>query len=146
MDPNKIYLLQTDTTVGLVSQNREALKEIKHRSDEKPFIITCAGLKELKALARIPKKHKKTVRKAQKTTFVYPHKNIAIRAVHSGDYHDFLKPFGWMYSTSANESGKAYDMEFAKNAADEVIGDIQNLKESAPSKIIKLGKRQKKLR
>ncbi|HRF57596.1 MAG TPA: Sua5/YciO/YrdC/YwlC family protein [Campylobacterales bacterium] len=146
MDPNKIYLVQTDTTVGLVSQNKEALKAAKQRDDKKPFIITCAGLKELKTLARIPKKHKKTVRRAQKTTFVYPRENIAIRAIHEGDYHEFLKPFGWMYSTSANETGKAYDIEFAKNAADEVIGDAQNLKERAPSKIIKLGKRQKKLR
>lgn len=146
MDPNRIYLTQTDTTVGLVSQNKEALREAKQREESKPFIITCAGLRELKEITRVPKKYRKIVRRAKKTTFVYPHKNIAARVVQSGAYRDFLKPFSWMYSTSANLSGKGFDAEFAANTADEIVGDIQTLKENAPSKIILLAKKQKRLR
>ena len=145
MDPQSIYLVQTDTTVGLVSQNKEALAKAKKREPSKPFIITCAGLGELKKITRVPKKAKKLVRRSSKTTFVYPHKNIAVRVVHQGSYKEFLKPFGWMYSTSANESGGHYDESFAKNAADTVVDNIK-FYESKPSTIIKLGKKPKKLR
>ena len=145
MDPKSIYLIQTDTTVGLVSQNKEALIKAKKRASDKPFIITCAGLSELKKITRVPKKAKKLIRRSTKTTFVYPHKNLAIRVVADGAYKEFLKPFGWMYSTSANESGGCYDENFAKNIADTVIENIK-FYESKPSSIIKLGKRPKKLR
>ncbi len=146
MDPKKIYLIQSDTTVGLASQNREALMSAKGRKSDKPFIITVAGCNELKKLTKVPKKQRKLVRRAQKTTFVYPHKNLAIRVVHSGDYYKFLKPFGWMYSTSANEAGKDFDLAFAKSVADEIIGAEDELKEMKPSKIILLAKKMKKLR
>lgn len=144
MDPKKIYLVQTDTTVGLVSQNDEALRRAKSRAGDKPFIVTVAGCAELKKLTRVPKKKRKIVRRASKTTFVYPHKNIAIRVVHSGDYYEFLKPFGWMYSTSANEAGKAFELSFAKSVADEAVGGV--FEERAPSKIVALAKKMKKLR
>lgn len=146
MDPSKIYLAQTDTTVGLCSQNAEALAAVKGRSPEKPFLVTCAGLRELKKLTRVPKKHRKTLRRAEKTTFVYPGKNIAIRVVHSGDYYEFLKKFGWMYSTSANRSGGNFDFEFANSVADVLVMTGDGYKEGAPSKIIRLGKKLKKLR
>ena len=145
MDPTDIYLVQTDTTVGLVSQNKEALAKAKKREPSKPFIITCAGLGELKKITRVPKKAKKLIRRSSKTTFVYPHKNIAVRVVKDGGYKEFLKPFGWMYSTSANESGGRYDEVFAKKVADIVVENIKFF-ESKPSTIIKLGKKPKKLR
>ncbi len=144
MDPKQIYLVQTDTTVGLVSQNKEALARIKQREPNKPFIITTAGCLELKKLTRVPKKQRKSIRRAKKTTFIYPHKNLAVRVVHNGDYYDFLKLFGWAYSTSANKAGELFDIEFARSVADEIIGD--DFEESAPSKIIKLGKKMKRVR
>ncbi|HOI83021.1 MAG TPA: Sua5/YciO/YrdC/YwlC family protein [Campylobacterales bacterium] len=146
MDPKKIYLIQTDTTVGLASQNREALMAAKGRKGDKPFIVTVAGCNELKKLTRVPKKKRKLVRRAKKTTFVYPHKDLALRVVHGGDYYEFLKPFGWMYSTSANEAGKGFDLAFAKSVADETIGAEDELKEGKASKIILLAKKMKKIR
>jgi len=146
MDPKQVYLIQTDTTVGLVSQNKEALSLIKQRESNKPFIITTSGCKELKKLTRTPKKQRKAIRKAKKTTFIYPHKNLAVRVVHDGFYHDFLKQFGWAYSTSANKAGEKFDLEFAKSVADRAIETTDGFKESTPSKIIKLGKKMKKLR
>lgn len=144
MDPSKIYLVQTDTTVGFASQNKAALARIKQREYEKPFIITTAGCAELKKLMRVAKKQRKTIRRAKKITFIHPHKNLAVRVVHEGDYYDFLKPFGWAYSTSANKAGGEFDIEFAKSVCDEIVGE--SFKKSAPSRIIKLGKKMKKLR
>jgi len=144
MDPQKIYLVQTDTTVGLASQNKDALVSAKGRAGDKPFIITVAGCKGLKNITRIPKRSRKIVRRAKKTTFVYPHKNLALRVVHDGDYYMFLKPFGWMYSTSANRAGERFDIEFAKSVADEIVG--QNFRECTPSSIVALGKKQRRVR
>jgi tRNA A37 threonylcarbamoyladenosine synthetase subunit TsaC/SUA5/YrdC len=144
MDPSKVYLIQTDTTVGLASQNKEALAVIKQRESNKPFIVTVAGCKELKRLTRAPKKQRKLIRRAKKTTFVYPHKKLAVRVIHDGHYYEFLKPFGWMYSTSANKAGEKFDIEFSKSVASEIVGN--SFKESAPSKIVTLGKKMKKLR
>ncbi len=146
MDPQKIYLVQTDTTVGLASQNKEALRNAKERAENKPFIITVAGCGELKKLTRVPRKKRKLVRRAKKTTFVYPHKNLAVRVVQDGSYYEFLKLFGWMYSTSANEAGKGFDLSFAKGVADEIVGAEDYLKEGKASKIILLAKKMKKIR
>ncbi len=146
MDPQSIYLVQTDTTVGFCSQNKEALANVKQRDAAKPFLITTAGLGELKKLTRVPKKQRKLIRRASKTTFVYPHKNLAVRVVPSGKYFEFLKNFGWMYSTSANKSTENFDFEFASSIADVVVNKEMDFKELPPSPIIKLGKKRKKLR
>jgi tRNA A37 threonylcarbamoyladenosine synthetase subunit TsaC/SUA5/YrdC len=146
MDPQNIYLVQTDTTVGLVSKNKEALARAKQRDASKPFLITTAGLCELKKLIKTPKKHRKLIRRAKKTTFVYPHKDLAIRVVHEGKYKEFLKPFGWMYSTSANLSGAKFDDVFAKAVADIVIEPKDGFRQMPPSRIMVLGKKQRRLR
>ncbi len=146
MDPKNIYLVQTDTTVGLVSKNKEALTKAKQRDASKPFLVTTAGLSELKKLIKTPKKHRKLIRRAKKTTFVYPHKHLAIRVVHDGEYKEFLKPFGFMYSTSANLSGAKFDEVFARSVADVVVEPKDGFEEKKPSKIIVLGKKQRRLR
>ena len=38
MNPNNIYLTQTDTTVGLLSQNKEKLNYIKNRPLNQPIL------------------------------------------------------------------------------------------------------------
>jgi tRNA A37 threonylcarbamoyladenosine synthetase subunit TsaC/SUA5/YrdC len=49
--------------------------------------------------------------------------------------------FKWMYSTSANESGKHFDEKFAKSKADIFVIDNIGYFEAKPSKIIKLYKK-----
>jgi tRNA A37 threonylcarbamoyladenosine synthetase subunit TsaC/SUA5/YrdC len=66
--------------------------------------------------------------------------------VHEGEYFGFLKKFGWLYSTSANRSGGKFDFDFASKAANEIIGVKDSFSEKAPSKIIKIGKKPKRLR
>jgi tRNA A37 threonylcarbamoyladenosine synthetase subunit TsaC/SUA5/YrdC len=146
MDADAVYLVQTDTTVGFCSQNSDALAAIKERSPTKPFLITTAGTGELKKLTRVPRKQRKTVRRAKKTTFVYPRKNLAVRVVHEGDYFAFLKKFGWLYSTSANKAGEKFDLEFAVNAADIAVYAEKGFSEQAASRIISLGRKVRRLR
>jgi len=133
----KVFLVQTDTTVGFLSQNDLQLAQIKERSSSKPFVQVCASLKTLKTLARVPNKYKNRVRRAKKTTFVYGN-NKGIRVVKEKRHADFVKPFGWFYSTSANENSLSYEKEFAKAKSDIIVEDIKGLFEGESSSIFKL--------
>lgn len=141
LDSNKIYLVQTDTTVGFLSQNREKLSIIKKRDPDKPFLISVDSFKELKNFSRVPKKYKNMVRRSKKTTFIYPNKN-AVRVVKDENHLKFLKKFGWMYSTSANEAGKRFDRDFAFKTADVIVEDKRGFFESHASRLVKIGKRK----
>ena len=144
LSPEKIYLVQTDTTVGFLSQNAKKLAYIKKRDPNKPFLISVDSFRLLKDFARVPNRYKNLVRRAKKTTFIYPNKK-AIRVVKDEKHLKFLKRFGWMYSTSANESGKRFEKEFAYKMADVIVEDERGFFEGDPSRLIKIGKRAKKL-
>ncbi|SMC09224.1 Sua5/YciO/YrdC/YwlC family protein [Nitratiruptor tergarcus] len=141
MEPTKVYLAQTDTTVGFLSQDSEKLAQIKKRPPSKPFLIAVSSLKNLQKFVRVPKKHKNLVRRAKKTTFIYPN-GKALRVINSGEHYKFLQKFCWFYSTSANESGKRFEREWAIKRADIVVEDWRGLYESEPSKIFKLSKKR----
>ena len=136
-----IYLAQTDTTAGFLSDKKEELQKIKPRNN-KPFLLTTTTFKTLKNLSRVPKQHKKTVRRAKKTTFIYPN-NKAIRVVKDDIHEKFLKDFDYLYSTSANRSGKDFDEEFAKNIADVIVEDRRGFSQEKSSSLVKLSKNKK---
>ena len=136
---NKVLLVQTDTTVGFLSQNAQSLAEIKERPLHKPFVQVTSTYKTLKTMARIPIKHKNMIRRAKKKTFVYGN-NKAIRVVKDTEHARFIKPFKWFYSTSANEKALSYDKEFAHSKSDIIIENIKGLFEGESSYIYKLGK------
>ncbi|MDO9056793.1 MAG: hypothetical protein Q7U69_09625 [Sulfuricurvum sp.] len=133
---NKILLAQTDTTVGFLSQNAKRLEEIKMRSGDKPFLKVYAELKNLSRDIRIPPLHKHRVRHSQKTTFVV--KNQAFRYVRTPEHAALIKPYRWLYSTSANESGKSFDETFCRFVSDIIIEDHRGLSEQSASKIFRL--------
>lgn len=135
-----IYLAQSDTTAGLLSQDKARLNALKGRAKDKPCVITVASLCVLKGFARTPKAHKALVRRAKKTSFIYPN-GFCLRCVKDARHAKFLASFegGWAYSTSANEHGKDFDINWAKSVADKVF-DEDILKENPPSKIYKLSK------
>ena len=135
----KVFLVQTDTTVGFLSQNGRALAEIKERPFNKPFVQVTSSLRTLKMLTRVPKQHKNRVRRAKKTTFAYTD-NKAIRVVKDKAHAKFIEPYGWFYSTSANEKSLAYDKEFAYAKSDIIIEDKKGLFEGESSAIYKLFK------
>nr|WP_275856010.1 Sua5/YciO/YrdC/YwlC family protein [Sulfurimonas sp. MAG313] len=133
----KVLLIQTDTTVGFLSQNSQFLADIKERPHNKAFVQVTSSFKTLKTLVRVPNKYKNMVRRVSKTTFVYAN-NKAIRVVKDKKHADFIKPFLWFYSTSANEKSLSYDKEFAHAKSDIIIQDSKGLFEGESSSIIKL--------
>ncbi len=135
---NKLWLVQTDTTVGFLSQDGAMLARIKERPPVKPFVQVTGSFKTLKTLARIPKNHAKQVRRAKKTTFVYPN-NKAIRVVKDEKHAKFIKPYKWFYSTSANEKSLSYEKEFAFATSDIIVEDNKGLFEGESSRIYLLG-------
>ncbi|WP_024789643.1 Sua5/YciO/YrdC/YwlC family protein [Lebetimonas sp. JH292] len=146
MNPNKIYLVQTDTTVGFLSRDKKRLNKIKNRPINQPVLIEADSLKTLKQFARVPNKFKNRVRRSKKTTFIYPNKK-SFRIVKDERHLEFLKKFSWMYSTSANKSGRKFDEMWARNTADVTVENKRGLFEGKPSKIYKLSRNKiKKIR
>ncbi len=134
---NKLWLIQTDTTVGFLSQDNRRLAQVKERPVDKPFVQVTASFKTLKTLSRIPKTHAKRIRRSKKSTFVYPN-NKAIRVVKDERHARFIKPFEWFYSTSANERSLAYEKTFAFSKSDIIVEDNHGLHEGEASKIYRL--------
>ena len=134
MEP--ILLAQTDTTVGFLSQDAQRLREIKKRDDNKPFLKVYAAFKTLRRDIRIPPIHKHRVRYARKTTFIV--KNQAFRFVDDPEHSRLIERYGWLYSTSANESEKQYNELFCQSFSDLVVEDYRGLCEKSASKIFRL--------
>ena len=128
--------MQTNTTVGFLSQNLEKLNRIKKRPPNKKFLKVVS---DYSLLPRVPKKHKKRVRRTPNRSS-YVIKNEAYRVITEPHHRDFLKKFKWLYSSSANESGKPFDEKFAISQADVLIIDKRGYFEDTPSKIYKLSK------
>ncbi len=142
MNPNLVYLAQTDTTVGFLSQSITALAKAKRRDPGQPFLICVESLKKQKRFVRTPRRFKKEVRRSKKSTFLYPNRK-ALRIVFDTPHHDFLKQFDFLYSSSANESGKAFELSYAVKAADVIVEDARGFYEGRASKIYRIGKTKK---
>lgn len=139
-----IILAQSDTTAGFLSQDKARLNALKGRDEDQPCVIATASLAVLKGFARVPKAHKNFVRRAKKTSFIYPN-GLCLRVVKDARHAEFLASFegGWAYSSSANAHGEGFDLAWAKSVADEVF-DEGLLCENESSAIFKLGKNSKK--
>ena len=134
----KIHLVQTDTTVGFLSQNAESLDTLKARPSGKQFLKVFSDLKSYKASGgRVPNRHKAKVRRAKKTTFIV--KNQAFRIVTDPLHRAFLQRHGWMYSTSANRSGHPFERSFCEANADIIVEDFRGFCECEASSIVRLG-------
>ena len=131
-----LILAQTDTTVGFLSQDATRLACVKGRDPHKPFLKVFASLKVLQKHTRIPLKYRPWLRHARKTTFVI--KNQAYRYVSEEPHSSLISKYGWLYSTSANESGKHFDRNFCEKHSDIIIEDTEGLRECVPSKIFQL--------
>ena len=130
-----VFLTDTDTTIGFVSQNYKKLSIIKNRLPNKHYIKALSSLKELKKDTRVPTIHKNRVRRAKRTTFII--KSKSYRVIKDKNHLLLLKRLKWAYTTSANLSGKEYKKSFAKNSCDiEVSSNLDRVKNS--SKIYRL--------
>ena len=141
-----VYLVQTETTAGFLSQNRTALANSKSRNKKQPFIRCVDSLKTLKEFTRVPKKFKNGVRRSKQTTFIYSNSK-ALRVVKDKEHLKFLKKLTWVYSSSANLTSKIFDEKYAKQKADIIVEDSKGFFESNPSSMVKIGKKKvRKLR
>ena len=141
MNDKLVYLVQTDTTVGFLSQDYKKLNKIKNRLIDKKNLIEVDSLKTLKNFTRVPNRFKKQVRRAKKTTFIYPNGN-SFRVVKDKRHLEFLRKFKWMYSTSANLTGKSFDERWARDVADIVVENKEGFFEGEPSNIFKINNYQ----
>ena len=134
---DKVFLTQTDTTIGFVSQNADKLTNIKHRPPHKHYIKAVNSLATLKSFTRVPSRHKNRVRRSRKTTFILPNGH-SYRLIQDKHHLLLLNRLKWAYTTSANLSNHAYDEKFAKGMADVIIEPLNQNNQA--SNIYKLGK------
>ena len=134
---DKVFLTQTDTTIGFISQNADKLTAIKQRPPHKHYIKALPSFKTLKSFTRVPNSHKNRVRRAKKTTFIMPNGH-SYRVVQETHHLLLLSRLGWAYTTSANLSSKEYDEDFAKDNSDIIVTPLKQ--KSSASSIYKLGK------
>lgn len=134
---NKVFLTQTDTTIGFVSQNADKLTNIKQRPPHKHYIKAVNSLQTLITFACVPHIHKNRVRRSKKTTFVMPNGH-SYRVIQDKHHLLLLDRLKWAYTSSANLSNEAYDENFAKKMADVIIEPLK--KTTQASHIYKLGK------
>jgi len=134
---NLIFLTQTDTTIGLLSQNEKRLSSIKKRLPNKHYIKALPSLDILKSYTRVPQIHKNRVRRSTKTTFIFPN-GRSYRVIKDKRHRGLIDKFGWLYTTSANLSGEKYDERFATSKADIIVKyPIKNI-HNYSSSLIKL--------
>ncbi len=133
---DKVFLTQTDTTIGFISQNADRLTVIKQRPPHKHYIKAVNTLQTLKTFTRVPSSHKNRVRRAVKTTFIMPNGH-SYRVVKDKHHLLLLNRLKWAYTTSANLSDQPYNEKFAKEAADIIVTPLKEIKQA--STIYKLG-------
>jgi len=140
VNKNKVYLTQTDTTVGFLSSDDKKLNSTKQRPTSQKMLQIVDSFKTLKKQLRIPKRFRKLIRNSNKTTFIYPNGNSYRVVNQNSSHHSFIKKFGLMYSTSANITKTKFDENYAIQSSDIIVEDQLGFYESTPSKIIKLSK------
>ncbi len=143
MDKDLVYLVQTDTTVGFSSADDEKLSLLKNRPKSKKILQTVDSFKTLKECTRVPKKFKKDIRRAKKTTFIYPNGKSFRLIDKKDDFFDFISKFKILYSTSANITQQNFDEDFAYSVCDVVVKTRKSFSENISSSIIKVAKKRK---
>ena len=110
---SNLYLTQTDTTIGFVSQDPTKIDQAKNRLPDKYYIRVVDSLKILKTFTRVPQEHKNRLRRSIRTTFIFP-QGESFRVVKGTKHNLLLNRVKWLYSSSANLSGAVYDEDYAK--------------------------------
>ena len=142
MDKNKVYLVQTDTTVGFSSLSDEKLSLIKQRPKTQKILQTVDSFTTLSKHTRVPKAFRKRVRNSKRTTFIYPNL-LSFREISSDDsFYPFISKFSTLYSTSANLTGNLFDEKFAKENSDIIVFTKDGFSETTSSSIFKISKKR----
>ena len=133
----RVFLTNTDTTIGFISKSSKALDTAKNRASNKKYIEALPCFKSL--TKRVPKKYRKFIRNSSKSTFIIS-KNYSFRVIKDSRHNLLLKRLKKAYSSSANASNQEYDYDYAYRNANIIVYPLKN--QTQPSKIYKLGKAQ----
>ena len=136
MKDSRVYLAQSDTTVGIFSTDYKKLNILKKRNEDKPCLMSVSSLHKLNKLSRVPSKYKNMIRRAKQKTFLYPNKK-AIRVSSDARHNIFLDKFDFLYSTSANLHKQKFNYKDISILVDEIIND-GHFRESPSSLIYKI--------
>ena len=166
---NAVFLAQSDTTAGFLSANQARIIEVKNSQKNKAILRESCDLAHIKALSRIPRILQRRIRFAKKTTFIFDN-HLSFRVVgesylcgescessesrelrelrlcgesresNPNLHHAFLKRFGTLFSSSANQKGKKFERNFALNCADIIVSDNRGFFEDSPSSIFRVKK------
>ncbi len=136
-----VYLVQTDTTAGFLSQSPGNLALVKGRPESKPFLKAVCRLSLLHDTGRVPNGFKRVVRRSKKRSFILPN-GSSFRYIH-GRHRNFLEKFGWCYSTSANRHREPFDESYAKEVCDVVVESKEGFYSAKASQIWRLGKKKR---
>ncbi|MEY3089860.1 MAG: hypothetical protein RL113_176 [Pseudomonadota bacterium] len=127
---DKVFLTQTDTTIGFVSQQATKLDQIKKRPSHKRYIKAVNSLKTLQSFTRVPAPHKNKVRRSTKTTYIFPNGD-SFRVIKEKQHLLLLNRLKWVYTTSANLSNAPYNAVFARESADVIVEPIYGNKSAS---------------
>jgi len=136
---NLVFLTNTDTTIGFVSKSKKSLDIAKKRAPNKVYIKALPSFKNLSK--RVPQIHKKRVRRAKKTTFILS-SNFSFRVIKDKSHNLLLNRLKYAFTSSANESNRGYDYNYAYENADIIVTFSKDniLINNKPSSIYKLTK------
>jgi tRNA A37 threonylcarbamoyladenosine synthetase subunit TsaC/SUA5/YrdC len=140
---NKLYLTQTDTTIGFTSQDSSKIDQAKKRLPNKHYIRVVNSLETLQSFTRVPTAHKNRVRRAKRTTFIMPN-GLSFRVVKGTEHNLLLDRVKWVYSSSANLSGAEYNEVYAKEEAEVIVSSPHRVGGKA-STIYRLGLKNMRL-
>ncbi len=132
-----VFLTQTDTTMGFISQSAQRLTQIKQRPPHKHYIKALPSLQTLTSLVRVPEKYKNQVRRAKSTSFIFPDGN-SYRVIREKRHLALIRKLSWAYTTSANISGEDFNEKFAVDAADVIVGYPDSNTKNNASSVLKL--------
>lgn len=147
MQKDLIYLVQTDTTVGFSSSSDEKLSSAKKRPSSQKILQTLDSFKTLQKNTRVPRKYKKMIRRASRSTFIYPNLS-SFRVIEKDDaFYPFISKFNNLYSTSANQTKTNFVYDYAFDKSDVIVFTQEGFLEKASSSIYKIRKNKlKKIR
>ncbi|WP_394951371.1 Sua5 YciO YrdC YwlC family protein [uncultured Helicobacter sp.] len=136
-----LILAQTDTTIGFLCECQDPIDHAKHR--HRHTLRESRDFESLRTLTRIPKAHRRLVRRARRVSFIYPN-GCGVRVVAGDEPHqNLLGYYPLLFSSSANRHTKHFDPHYALEVCDVYVLDSRIWCERKPSSIIKLGKTKK---
>ncbi len=141
---HRVILSNTDTAIGFLSQDKNSLDKTKNRDSNKHYITTLPSLAHLKERIRVPRQYKNRIRRSNKTTFIMPNKE-SFRIVTQSKHLLLLNRVGWLYSTSANQSGACYNQANAIEKSQITLYPLQD-ENNQPSTIYLLSTKLQRLR